>query len=204
MLMVVSTAWKIIASIRKAAPVAIVARTIIIRRWDMCLSIRMVTHAAVGTTMDILMMNMAMTAAVAMTISMKMKNMLTHTVTRAAADMTMNMNMTIPTATNIPMRALVLTHMATSAVAAMTMNMNMTIPTATNMHTPMVTSAVVDMTIPMLTHTLTYTVTNAVADMTTATNTLIPMHITFLVTPLTASAKSAIRMRNTATFAARA
>ena len=56
----------------------------------------------------------------------------------------------------------------------------------------------------MSTNTLTHTVTNAVAVTTTATNMLMHTDITFPVILLTVIVKSAIRMRNTAMYAARA
>ena len=68
-----------------------------------------------------------------------------------------------------------------------------------NMPMRTATHVVADMTMPMSMKNIPmHTATHAVADM------IIPTHTTFLVTPLTASAKSAIRMRNTATFAAKA
>ena len=79
---------------------------------------------------------------------------------------------------------LTLTHMVTNAVADTT--------TATNTN--------------MLTNMLTHMVTNAAADMTMDTNMNMLMHtdITFPVILLTVIAKSAIRMRNTAMYAAKA
>ena len=97
---------------------------------------------------------------------------------------------------------LTLTHTATNAVADTT--------TSTNMLTHMVTNAVADTTTAtntnMLTNMLTHMVTNAAADMTMATNMNMLMHtdITFPVILLTVIAKSAIRMRNTAMYAAKA
>ena len=66
----------------------------------------------------------------------------------------------------------------------------------------MVTNAAADMTTSMNTNILTRMVTSAVADMTT--NILMHTDITFPVILLTAIAKSAIRMRNTAMYAAKA
>ena len=77
--------------------------------------------------------------------------------------------------------------------------MNIHIPTHTVTHVAAVmTMTMKNMVIPMR------MVTHAVADIPMSMHTLIPMLTTFLVTLLTVSAKSAIRMRNTATFAARA
>lgn len=91
-------------------------------------------------------------------------------------------------AADIPMRAQVIMrdipmsmHTATHAVVDMTMSMK-DIPTP--MATPV--AAATTMNIPMSTHTL------------------IPMLTTFPVILLIVSAKSAIRMRNTAMFAAKA
>ena len=118
----------------------------------------------------------AMSAAVA--IPMSMKNMHTHTATHVVADIPMkSTRMNIHTST----------HMATHAVADIPMRAqatmkNTVIPTHTATH------VAVAMSIPMSTHM----------------HMLIPTDTTFPVTPLTASAKSAIRMRNTATFAAKA
>ena len=90
----------------------------------------------------------------------------------------------------IPMRAqaimimknmVILMRTATHAVVDMTMSMK-------DIPTPMATHVAVAMNIPMSTHM----------------HMLIPTDTTFLVTLLTVSAKSAIRMRNTATFAAKA
>ena len=67
------------------------------------------------------------------------------------------------------------------------------------------THAVADMTIPMSMKNIPMrTATHAVVDMTMSMHTLIPMLTTFRDIQLTASAKSAIRMRNTAMFAAKA
>ena len=91
-----------------------------------------------------------------------------------------------------------LMHMVTNAVADTTMVMS----TNTLMHT--VTHAVADTTMSTSMNTLMHTATNAVADTTTATNMLMHTDITFPVILLTVIAKSAIRMRNTAMYAARA
>ena len=109
-------------------------------------------------------------------------NMLTHMVTNAVADTTMSTN--------------TLTHTATNAAAATTMVMS----TNTLMHR--VTNAVADTT--MATNMLTQMVTSAVADTTMATNMLMYTDIMFPVILLTVIAKSAIRMRSTAMYAARA
>ena len=111
-------------------------------------------------------------------MSMKNMNMLTHTATHAVADIPMRAQVITTSMKNMNM----LTHTAMHVVAVMTMK-NMVIPMR------MATHAVADMImrdIPMIMHML------------------IPMHTTFRDTPLTASAKSAIRMKNTATFAAKA
>ena len=75
-----------------------------------------------------------------------------------------------------------------------------------NMLTHMVTNAVADTITVMstLTNMLTRMVMNAAADMTTDMNILMHMDITFPVILLTVIAKSAIRMRNTAMYAAKA
>jgi len=134
--------------------------------------------------------------------------MLTHTATSAVADTTMSTNMNTLTHTAMSAVAdttmvmstntLTLTHTATNAVADTT--------TSTNMLTHMVTNAVADTTTATNTNMLTNMVTNAAADMTMDTNMNMLMHtdITFPVILLTVIAKSAIRMRNTAMYAARA
>ena len=132
-------------------------------------------------TMKGIPMSMVMTAAVVM--SMSTKNILMHTATSAAVDTTTAMSMNTHT----------LTRTATNVAADM-------ITKSTLMRT--VTNVVA--TTVMSTSTLTHMVTNAVADMTTATNMLMYTDITFPVILLTVIAKSAIRMRNTAMYAAKA
>ena len=99
----------------------------------------------------------------------------------------------------------ILTHTATHVVADMTMRAQVTM--SMHISTPMATHAVVDMTMSM--KDIPTPMATPVAAVTTmnipmSTHTFIPMLTTFLVIPLTASAKSAIRMRNIATFAAKA
>lgn len=93
-----------------------------------------------------------------------------------------------------------LTRMATSVAA------DMTTTTSMNTHTHTVTHAVADTTTATNTNMLTHMVTNAVADtiMDTNMNMLMYTDITFPVILLTVIAKSAIRMRSTAMYAARA
>ena len=99
----------------------------------------------------------------------------THTVTHVAADTTIPMSMK-----NMNMLTRTVTHVAADIPMSMK-NMNMLTHTA--MH---VVAAMIMMDIPMSMHMLIHTLT------------------TFLVIPLLASAKFAIRMKNTATFAAKA
>ena len=91
--------------------------------------------------------------------------------------------------TNIPI------HTAKSVVADMIMSTKNTL-------THMVTNAVAVTTTATSTHTR--TATHAVADMTMSTSMLMYTDTTFPVILLTVIAKSAIRMRSTAMYAARA
>ena len=110
------------ASIRKAAPAVTAVRIMIIKLWDMCLSILMAMLVVADTTtimtmtMKSIPMSMAMIAAVVMIISMKMKNTLTHmrTATNAAADMTTATNMLMYTDITFPV--ILLTVIAKSAI----------------------------------------------------------------------------------------
>ena len=94
---------------------------------------------------------------------------------------------------------LTIIHILTATIAVSYM-----ITSTKNMLTHMVTHAVAVTTTVMSTNTLTHIVTNAVAVTTMATNMLMYTDITFLVILLTVIAKSAIRMRSTAMYAARA
>ena len=139
-------------------------------------------------------------------VTMSMKNMNTviptRTVTHVVVATSMkSMNMVMPMST--PM------HMAMHVVADMItkVSMNTVIPTRTAMH------VVADMIMPMRsmrmniltsTHTVTHVAVATTMNIPMSMHMLIHTLTTFLVTPLTASAKFAIRMRNTAMFAAKA
>ena len=98
------------------------------------------------------------------------------------------------TATSMNTHTLTLMHMAANAAAV----------TTTDMNTLTAMNAAADMTTAMNMNILMHMVMNAAADMTTVMNTLTHTDITFPVILLTVIAKSAIRMRNTAMYAAKA
>ena len=146
------------------------------------------TIMTTNMTMKSIPMSMVMIAAVVMNMSIITDmNTLTYTVTSAVADTTMATSMNM------------LTHTVMNAVAVTTTDMS-----TKNTLTHTGTNAVADMTTDMNMNTLMHMVMNAAADMITAMSTLTHTDITFPVILLTAIVKSAIRMRNTAMYAAKA